>query len=40
MKDRRTSYFYVEGKAALGSDVVIDIYFRTVVQLKRRRGAA
>ena len=30
MKDRRTSYFYVEGKAALGSDVVIDIYFRTV----------
>jgi len=30
MKDRRTSYFYIEGKAALGSDVVIDIYFRTV----------
>jgi myo-inositol-1-phosphate synthase len=30
MKDRRTSYFYVEGNAALGSDVVIDIYFRTI----------
>lgn len=30
MRDRRTSYFYVEGKAALGSDVVIDIYFRTI----------
>ncbi len=30
MKDRRTSYFYIEGNAALGSDVVIDIYLRTV----------
>ncbi|MCX8182201.1 MAG: hypothetical protein N3D12_03680 [Candidatus Methanomethyliaceae archaeon] len=29
MKDRRTSYFYVEGKNCLGTDVVIDIYFRT-----------
>jgi len=29
MNDKRTSYFYVEGKGCLGSDVVIDIYFRT-----------
>jgi myo-inositol-1-phosphate synthase len=29
MRDRRTSYFYVEGKNCLGTDVVIDIYFRT-----------
>ncbi|MEM3365103.1 MAG: hypothetical protein QXM93_01645 [Candidatus Methanomethyliaceae archaeon] len=29
MKDRRTSYFYIEGKNCLGTDVVIDIYFRT-----------
>lgn len=29
MKDRRTSYFYIEGKYCLGSDVIIDIYLRT-----------
>ncbi len=29
MRDRRTSYFYIEGKNCLGADVVMDIYFRT-----------
>jgi len=29
MKDRRTSYFYIEGRNTLGTDVVVDIYFRT-----------
>lgn len=29
MRDRRTSYFYIEGKNCLGTDVVLDIYFRT-----------
>ncbi|RZN55230.1 MAG: inositol-3-phosphate synthase [Candidatus Methanomethylicota archaeon] len=29
MKDRRTSYFYIEGRNCLGSDVIIDIYLRT-----------
>ncbi|MGQ9759018.1 MAG: inositol-3-phosphate synthase [Candidatus Methanomethylicaceae archaeon] len=29
MGDRRTSYFYIEGKKCLGADVIVDIYFRT-----------
>lgn len=29
MKDRRTSYFYIEGRNCLGTDVVMDIFFRT-----------
>ena len=29
MKDKRTSYFYIEGKNCLGSNVIIDIYLRT-----------
>ncbi|MDH5806964.1 MAG: inositol-3-phosphate synthase [Candidatus Methanomethylicaceae archaeon] len=29
MKDRRTSYFYIEGKYCLGSNIIIDIYLRT-----------
>jgi len=30
MKDRRTSYFFIEGKYCLNSNLVIDIYFRTI----------
>lgn len=29
MRDRRTSYFYIEGKNCLGTDVIMDIYLRT-----------
>jgi len=29
MKDRRTSYFFIHGAGCLGSEVVVDIYFRT-----------
>jgi myo-inositol-1-phosphate synthase len=29
MKDRRTSYFYIEGRNTLGTDVIADIYLRT-----------
>jgi myo-inositol-1-phosphate synthase len=29
MKDRRTSYFFIHGFGCLGSEVVVDIYFRT-----------
>ena len=30
MKDRRTSYFYIEGKNCLNSNLIVDIYFRTI----------
>jgi myo-inositol-1-phosphate synthase len=29
MKDKRTSYFFIHGSSCLGSEVVVDIYFRT-----------
>lgn len=29
MKDKRTSYFFIHGTGCLGSDVVVDIYYRT-----------
>lgn len=29
MKDKRTSYFFIHGTGCLGSEVVVDIYFRT-----------
>lgn len=29
MKDKRTSYFYIHGSGCLGSEVVVDIYYRT-----------
>ncbi|MCX8169770.1 MAG: hypothetical protein N3D72_01635, partial [Candidatus Methanomethyliaceae archaeon] len=29
MNDRRTSYFYIEGKYCLGSNLILDIYLRT-----------
>jgi myo-inositol-1-phosphate synthase len=29
MKDKRTSYFYIHGIQCLGSEVVVDIYYRT-----------
>jgi myo-inositol-1-phosphate synthase len=29
MKDKRTSYFFIHGAGCLGSEVIVDIYFRT-----------